>query len=116
MSAFGGIADIAQTSGIRCRRSPDRTPALQRAADRSSPIRYAVIDTLGRQRIQFDQLQRREFVTLLCGVAAAWPLKARAQQSAVAVIGFLSGVSAGSASTLVEAFRQGLAGAGYAES
>jgi putative tryptophan/tyrosine transport system substrate-binding protein len=65
--------------------------------------------------MQFVQLKRRDFITLLGGAAAAWPVSAHAQQPTMPMVGFLHVASPGAFPHLLAGFRQGLKDAGVIE-
>ena len=58
-------------------------------------------------------VRRREFIFTLCGAASAWPLAARAEQSAIPIVGFLSTNQSAATPHFTAAFREGLAEAGF---
>src|SRR5262245_7539859 len=60
-------------------------------------------------------MRRRDFIKVICGTTAGWPLVAQAQQPAIPVVGWLSARSADQSADFSAAFRQGLKETGFTE-
>src|SRR5262245_55508009 len=69
----------------------------------------------GSSKPRGEAMRRRDFIEIVAGSAAAWPVTARAQQQALPVIGYLSSGSPGPYQHLVAAFHRGLKETGYVE-
>src|SRR5262245_42114807 len=82
-----------------------------------NPFRFDILPCAlpaGWVPMQFNQLKRREFITLLGG-AVAWPLATRAQQPAMPVVGILALAAPEANAIRLRAIREGLRTAGYVE-
>src|SRR5260370_31962585 len=114
---MGGTADIDRPPAPIASEAydPSATLAVHRGIDFDARFQPYQSTRLSRYNAALElgaDMRRREFISLLGGVAA-WPLAARAQQPAVPVIGFLHPASLQAFTENLRGFRQGLKGTGY---
>jgi len=95
-----------------------RRLCLAIGSDRETPFGHISVDVFlceNRQQETMLMIGRRDFITLLGGSAAAWPLAAKAQREATPVIGFLRNDSSQEDAPLIMGFHQGLRDSGFRE-
>src|SRR5215472_16818464 len=95
-------------------RAVEQVRAGHQQSDRhhAQPDRPAIAT---RYRRRGDRMRRREFITLISGATAAWPLATRAQQDPLPVIGFMSSRTPEDSQTVLAAFRKGISESGLVE-
>jgi ABC transporter substrate binding protein len=104
--------------GRSCRRRASPTRPLLTRLGHAWPIDAQHVAAWRRGRLRPGRralMRRREFLTLLGGAAASWPLTTHAQQGRIPVIGYLHAVSPERQEPNLAAFRKALAGRGFVE-